>query len=129
MSDSGQSRRAAARPTPGQIAWVDLTVPDVERIRDLYAQVVGWQSEDVDMGGYCDFVMRDSRSGRCRRRAVLLAGLNRRSARGPEGPRYCSRLSTSFSNWRSRSSLFRRTFATTRPCRSITYSVGTPVMA
>jgi predicted enzyme related to lactoylglutathione lyase len=41
----------------GSIGWVDLTVPDAERIRDFYAQVVGWKPSPVSMGGYEDFNM------------------------------------------------------------------------
>ena len=41
----------------GKIAWVDLTVPDALSIRDFYAEVVGWNPSDVDMGGYSDFNM------------------------------------------------------------------------
>ena len=41
----------------GTMAWVDLTVPDAETIRDFYARVVGWVPEPVDMGGYSDFNM------------------------------------------------------------------------
>jgi predicted enzyme related to lactoylglutathione lyase len=44
-------------PTPGQIVWVDLTVPEAEAIRDFYSQLVGWQHQPVDMGGYSDFNM------------------------------------------------------------------------
>ena len=42
----------------GRIAWTDLTVPDAERLRDFYADVVGWQPSPVDMGGYADFTMQ-----------------------------------------------------------------------
>jgi predicted enzyme related to lactoylglutathione lyase len=41
----------------GTMAWIDLTVPDAETIRDFYARVVGWVPEPVDMGGYSDFNM------------------------------------------------------------------------
>ncbi len=41
----------------GKIGWIDLTVPEAERVRDFYRAVVGWQSEGVDMGGYQDFCM------------------------------------------------------------------------
>lgn len=30
------------KPTPGTLAWADLTVPDAEKIRDFYAGVVRW---------------------------------------------------------------------------------------
>lgn len=42
---------------PGSIAWHDLTVPDAERVRDFYADVVGWTPGAVDMGGYDDYMM------------------------------------------------------------------------
>lgn len=45
----------APKPPLGSICWHDLTVPDAERVRDFYCQVVGWRSEPVDMGGYSDF--------------------------------------------------------------------------
>jgi predicted enzyme related to lactoylglutathione lyase len=55
MSDS--------KPEPGSIAWIDLTVPGAEAVRDFYSDVVGWQPEAVDMGGYSDFNMTDPASG------------------------------------------------------------------
>ena len=45
------------RPSPGTIAWIDLTVPDAETVRDFYEQVTGWRSEPVDMGEYSDYNM------------------------------------------------------------------------
>lgn len=42
---------------PGTIVWTDLTVPDAEKIRDFYRDVVGWSPEPVDMGGYADYNM------------------------------------------------------------------------
>lgn len=44
-------------PTPGHANWLDLTVPDAERVRDFYAAVVGWTFQPVEMGGYSDFSM------------------------------------------------------------------------
>ena len=41
----------------GKIGWVDLTVDDAATARDFYRAVVGWESEEVDMGGYSDFTM------------------------------------------------------------------------
>lgn len=43
-------------PTPplGSIAWIDLTVPDAEDVRDFYTQVVGWRTSPVSMGEYED---------------------------------------------------------------------------
>ncbi len=46
-----------AKPKPGTIGWIDLTVGDATRMRDFYAQVVGWSHSPVDMGGYNDFCM------------------------------------------------------------------------
>jgi len=36
---------------------MDLTVEDGEAVRSFYADVVGWTSESVDMGGYSDYNM------------------------------------------------------------------------
>lgn len=41
----------------GQGSWVDLTVKNAEQVRDFYKEVVGWNSTDVDMGGYSDYNM------------------------------------------------------------------------
>lgn len=41
----------------GQVSWVDLTVKNAEQVRDFYKEVVGWNSADVDMGGYSDYNM------------------------------------------------------------------------
>jgi len=45
------------RPDVGTIAWTDLTVPDAEGVKDFYAQVAGWNTSPVEMGGYNDFNM------------------------------------------------------------------------
>ena len=42
----------------GKIGWVDLTVPDAERLRDFYREVAGWQPEPLSMGEYDDYVMK-----------------------------------------------------------------------
>jgi uncharacterized protein len=47
----------------GTIGWVDLTVPDADRVRDFYADVVGWTASAVDMGGYSDYCMNAPASG------------------------------------------------------------------
>ncbi len=52
------------KPAVGSIGWVDLTIQDAEGIRDFYAEVVGWQPEPLDMGGYADFVMKEPESGK-----------------------------------------------------------------
>lgn len=45
------------KPTLGSIAWLDLTVPNAEEIRDFYAEVVGWEPSAVSMEDYEDFNM------------------------------------------------------------------------
>jgi predicted enzyme related to lactoylglutathione lyase len=57
----------------GTLAWLDLTVRDAETVRDFYKDVVGWDSQDVSMGGYSDFSMvapstGDSVAGICHTR-------------------------------------------------------------
>jgi uncharacterized protein len=56
MSDQG-------KPAVGTIGWVDLTVPDADRVRDFYREVVGWQASEIDMGGYSDYCMNQPGSG------------------------------------------------------------------
>lgn len=45
----------------GEMAWMDLSVPDANHIKDFYQQVLGWQSEAIAMTAqdekYNDFVM------------------------------------------------------------------------
>lgn len=41
----------------GTAGWMDLTVPEVDKVRDFYSAVVGWTAKGIDMGGYEDFVM------------------------------------------------------------------------
>ncbi len=47
----------SARPRIGSISWADLTVADATALRDFYRAVAGWESSDVEMGGYTDFCM------------------------------------------------------------------------
>ena len=49
---------------PGAINWIDLTVPDAERVRDFYEQVVGWKVKSVGMGSYQDYAMTSESGGR-----------------------------------------------------------------
>lgn len=39
----------------GRVEWMDLTVPDAGHLQKFYTSVVGWSSNDVDMGSYSDF--------------------------------------------------------------------------
>lgn len=41
----------------GSIGWVDLTVPNADKVRDFYATVTGWTTQDLSMGGYEDYLM------------------------------------------------------------------------
>ena len=41
----------------GTINWIDLTVPDAEKVREFYREVVGWSAVGLDMGGYEDYCM------------------------------------------------------------------------
>jgi len=47
----------------GKIGWIDMTLDDASGVRDFYKAVVGWETEDVDMGGYSDYVMKMPVSG------------------------------------------------------------------
>ena len=47
----------------GSIVWTDLTVSDAENIRDFYAQVIGWKSQEHDMGDYNDYVIQTADEG------------------------------------------------------------------
>jgi len=42
----------------GKIGWIDMTVADAPRVRDFYQAVVGWKVDQIDMGGYSDYVMQ-----------------------------------------------------------------------
>ena len=41
----------------GDMAWLDLTVPDASGLKDFYQSVVGWEVEGVSMGDYEDYSM------------------------------------------------------------------------
>ena len=45
------------KPKVGTIGWIDLTVPDANKVRDFYAAVVGWKTSEVPMGNYSDYCM------------------------------------------------------------------------
>jgi predicted enzyme related to lactoylglutathione lyase len=47
----------------GSIGWIDMSTADASGVRDFYKAVVGWDTEDVDMGGYADYVMKAPDSG------------------------------------------------------------------
>jgi predicted enzyme related to lactoylglutathione lyase len=70
-----------SRPEAGTIGWIDMTVEDAPRIRDFYAEVVGWRPEAVDMGSYSDFNMTTPES------ATPAAGVCHRQGTNAELPR------------------------------------------
>ncbi len=45
------------KPAPGTVVWTDITVPEARHLRDFYANVVGWNHEEVRMGDYADYNM------------------------------------------------------------------------
>lgn len=47
----------------GKIGWIDMSTEDAQRVRDFYKAVAGWDTEEVDMGGYADYVMKMPSSG------------------------------------------------------------------
>lgn len=49
---------ARKKPKVGEIAWRDLTVKNAKSVRDFYADVVGWEVEEVPMGKYADYGMK-----------------------------------------------------------------------
>lgn len=54
-----ESTRAAV----GSIAWLDLTAPDANELRDFYCAVTGWKATAVDMGEYNDWTMTEPETG------------------------------------------------------------------
>ena len=61
---------------PGAVNWIDLTVPDAERVRDFYQQVVGWKATPVGMGGYDDYAMASPGSNRSTAGVCHARGVN-----------------------------------------------------
>ena len=74
MSDEEQHEvEESIGPVIGQIEWLDLTVNDASRVKNFYSSVVGWKSDDVDMGSYSDYSIhtpegRDTVAGICHAR-------------------------------------------------------------
>jgi len=46
----------------GDMAWMDLSVPNAEQVKDFYQKILGWQSEVVSMScdkeSYVDFALK-----------------------------------------------------------------------
>lgn len=51
------------KPEIGTMGWFDLTVPNADQVKEFYTSVVGWEPENVDMGGYNDYTMKTPESG------------------------------------------------------------------
>ena len=49
---------------PGQIGWIDLTVPNAEVVRAFYEQVTGWTASPVSMGDHNDYCMNPAGAGK-----------------------------------------------------------------
>ena len=47
----------------GRVAWMDLTIDDATTVSKFYNKVIGWDIQNIDMGGYNDYCMNDSESG------------------------------------------------------------------
>lgn len=47
----------------GSVIWNDLTVENAEEVSKFYSEVVGWESEPVNMGNYNDFNMNRPQDG------------------------------------------------------------------
>ncbi len=56
MSDANNSKVST-------IGWVDLTVAEAGPVRDFYQAVVGWNTTELDMGGYSDFLLHEPQTG------------------------------------------------------------------
>jgi predicted enzyme related to lactoylglutathione lyase len=41
------------KPVPGSVVWVDLTVPDAEKVKDFYKEAVNWNSNAFNMEEFC----------------------------------------------------------------------------
>ena len=44
----------------GKLGWLDITVADAGALKDFYQNVVGWGVDTMSMGGYNDYVVKDS---------------------------------------------------------------------
>ena len=41
----------------GEIVWVDLTIPDAEKVREFYSAVTGWGADAFPVADYNDYVI------------------------------------------------------------------------
>jgi uncharacterized protein len=47
----------------GEMAWIDLSVPNAGEIKKFYQSVIGWECEAVSMGDYDDYSMNSPETG------------------------------------------------------------------
>ena len=50
--------------TVGEMVWIDLSVANAREIKDFYQQVIGWQSDAINMGDYDDYAMKTPESNK-----------------------------------------------------------------
>ena len=64
----------ANSPQPGEIGWLDLTIPNATLLSEFYSQVVGWKIQPIPMGEYSDYCMNSAdgttRAGVCHARGI-----------------------------------------------------------
>ncbi len=60
----------------GTIGWHDLSVPNAGEVKEFYEGVLGWSSQEVNMGDYNDYAIKapepgDGVAGICHARGAL----------------------------------------------------------
>lgn len=63
MASDDTTRTTTRTHEIGAIEWADLTVPDADGVRDFYRDVVGYEVQGFDMGGYEDYCMQSPGAG------------------------------------------------------------------
>lgn len=41
----------------GEIVWVDLTIPNADKVQEFYLSVTGWEADEFKVGDYSDYVI------------------------------------------------------------------------
>ncbi|HEY3331607.1 MAG TPA: VOC family protein [Capsulimonadaceae bacterium] len=65
-----------AAPKIGSIAWIDLTVPDAENVRNFYQSVVGFNFAATNMGDYEDYTLTTPDEGKAIAGVCHARGMN-----------------------------------------------------
>lgn len=60
----------------GDMAWLDLTVPNATEVRYFYQEVIGWESEACSMGDYDDYTMMSKIDGKAKAGVCHTSGPN-----------------------------------------------------